>query len=81
MLNEDFTTCQVEFNNPRMIQAYTYKVSRELAATLVKGDVVVVEARDWFGVARVLNVDAVPNVPEASFTLKWIVQKVNLPTK
>lgn len=76
---EDFTTCQVEFNNSRTIQAYTYKVSRALASTLVKGDVVVVEARDWFGVARVLNVDAEPNIPEADFKLKWVVQRVALP--
>ena len=76
---DDFTTCQVEFNNPRAVQAYTYKVTRALAATLAKGDVVVVEARDWFGVARVLNVDAEPNVPEADFKLKWVVQRVLSP--
>ena len=73
-----YTTCQVEFNNARSVQAYTYLVDNTLASELVKGDIVIVEARDWFGVARVLNVDpiGVPNEPEnAQFKLKWVCAK------
>lgn len=53
---------------------YTYKT----LSSHKPGDFVVVEARDAFSVARVVEMDEVPDInPESDFELKWIVQAVD----
>lgn len=66
-------TVKVKFSNGGT--AYTYK-------TLIEhnpGDFVVVEAREAYSIAKVIEMDEVPDInPEADFDLKWVIQSVDL---
>lgn len=54
--------------------AYTYKTLDHHRA----GDFVVVEAREAYGIAKVIEMDEVPDInPDADFDLKWVVQTVD----
>ena len=77
----DYTTVQVEFNHPKFLTKYTYACQRGLAATLAPGSLVVVEARNFYGVARVTDVHPEPQIPEQFTidTLKWVIQRVEVP--
>ncbi len=65
-------TVKVKFSNGG--SAYTYKTLE----TFRPGDFVVVEAREAYSVAKVIEMDEVPDInPESDFELKWVVQAVD----
>ena len=65
-------TVKVKFSNGG--SAYTYKTLE----THRTGDFVVVEAREAYSVAKVIEMDEVPDInPDADFDLKWVVQYVD----
>ena len=65
-------TVKVKFSNGGA--AYTYKT----LDTHRPNDFVVVEAREAYSVAKVIEMDEVPDInPEADFELKWVVQSID----
>lgn len=65
-------TVKVKFSNGG--SAYTYKT----LDTHRPNDFVVVEAREAYSVAKVIEMDEVPDInPEADFELKWVVQSID----
>lgn len=65
-------TVKVKFSNGG--SAYTYKT----LDTHRPNDFVVVEAREAYSVAKVIEMDEVPDInPEADFELKWVVQCID----
>lgn len=75
LLQGIYTTVDVRFENPGKL--YTYKTR----LSLIRGDKVVVFARDIFQVVEVVNVHAAPKIDyAATFEYKWIVQKLDTST-
>lgn len=65
-------TVKVKFSNGGA--SYTYKTLE----THRPGDFVVVEARDAFSVAKVIEMDEVADInPDADFELKWVIQRID----
>lgn len=65
-------TVKVKFSNGG--PSYTYKTFE----TYQPGDFVIAEARDAYSVAKVIEMDEVPDInPDADFDLKWIVQGID----
>jgi len=65
-------TVKVKFSNGG--SAYTYKTLESYRP----GDFVVVEAREAYSVAKVIEMDEVADInPESDFDLKWVVQSVD----
>ena len=65
-------TVKVKFSNGGT--AYTYKTLE----THRPNDFVVVEAREAYSIAKVIEMDEVPDInPDADFELKWVVQSVD----
>lgn len=65
-------TVKVKFSNGG--SAYTYKT----LDTHRPGDFIVVEAREAYSVAKVIEMDEVPDInPEDDFELKWVVQSID----
>lgn len=65
---------KVVFVNDRSYDGTLYSYKAEDALALDEGDIVVVQARDTFGVARVQSVSAV----EDKKATRWIVSKVDV---
>lgn len=80
LLQEHYTTVNVMLLYAGGSKFYTYKVSNELAATLVKDDMVVVPVNeDEYKLAKVVEVHPEPQIDVRSpYTLKWVIQKVDL---
>lgn len=75
LLQGIYTTVDVRFENPGKL--YTYKTR----LSLIRGDKVVVFARDIFQVVEVVNVHTAPKIDyAATFEYKWIVQKLDTST-
>lgn len=84
LLQEHYTTVKCEFQVGS--RCYTFKVSRETAATLKEGDLVVVAASEnssnstfGYAIVRVKEIDNEPDIDlDANYAYKWIVQKIDL---
>jgi hypothetical protein len=80
LLQTGYTTVAVVFDGDQAaFRTYTYKVPKGLADTLVKGDLLVVPARNEFKLVKVHEVHAEPEIDVTKpLALKWIVQKVDM---
>ena len=78
LVREDVTTVQVTLNYSGDGKWYTYKITRDLAATLSAGDRVVLEATNGFKVGRVQRVNEEPLLDtEDDVRYRWCIQRVN----
>lgn len=89
LLQKNFTTVDVvfedevsihELRNPNTVHcshsSYTYKADLDLQLQI--GDFAIVHARDELKIVRVVDVHLEPKIdPNARFTYKWVVQKVD----
>ena len=77
-LQSNYTTVKVTYVDRG--QRYTFKVTNELASTLVVGDLVLVEStQGYLRSVRVESIDAFPDINfKASFAYKWVIQKLDL---
>lgn len=70
LLNKDIKTVSVSFGNST---SYTYKTRLDL----VPDDLVIVKAAGKFKIARIEEIDCVPNIDaNSSIQYAWIMQKV-----
>lgn len=77
LIQNDYTTAAVVFDDGNNLKSYTYKVP--LAWNVKAGDHLVVDSPSTgLTVVRVIGVDKLPMIDaDASFTYKWAVQKVD----
>lgn len=76
LLQEHYTTVEVQFQETS--KSYTYKITKDMAADLLAGHKLVVDAPRGLHVVTVIKVHDEPQIdPDQPYAFKWAVQRVD----
>jgi len=78
-VDDNLTTIKCKFNASKTDELYTFKVTKEFAATLSKDDLVVAEVKDFYSIVHVVEIDEVSDIDvNKPFKYNWAFTKVDL---